>query len=335
MNKITLIALFAIISTPSSAKTKVYGELHTSYDRIFEVGSKSRDDFALNNSIVGVKGSNEVKKDVSFIYQISWGVGTSGYDDINNSGFNNRNQVIGFASPSGALIIGRFDTPFKTLGRKADLFWHSQLGQNRNITNARNWDVRADKIIVFQSPVFNGFQASVAYASDIADTSRVTQNAKAISVNGFYKKGKFSVGAAYEQHDFDSLSDYPSADTKALRLSTIYRDGPLKVVGFYQKEDNDFSVTSESDADVFGAGIAYTKGKRTLKAQVYSRDDDSLNKDSNLYAIGVDYKPSRQLAFYAQIAKTTNSKSLGGYSLGDDNTTTDAHGTSIGIKYKF
>lgn len=329
-----------VITTPCTAKTKVYGELHTSYDKIFEVGTQSRDSFALNNSFIGVKGSTELKKDISFIYQLSWGVSTASFDDandnnnsgFNNPGFNNRNQVIGLASPSGAVIVGRFDTPFKTLGRKADLFWHSQLGQNRNITNASNWDVRADKIVILQSPIVKGFQGSVAYALDIADTSRVTQNGAAISVNGFYKKGKFHVGAAYEQHNLDSSSTHQSADTRALRLSLTYRDGPMKLVGFYQKEDNDFSVTIEPDAVVLGAGIAYTKGKRTLKAQFYSRNDDSLSKNSDLIAIGYDYKVSKQLDLYAQLAKITNSINLGAYDLGNAN---DAHGTSIGVRYKF
>jgi len=332
LNKLIIIALLAIIATPTMAKTKVYGELHTSYDKIFTVGAESRDNFALNNSIIGVKGSTEIKKDVSFIYQLSWGVSTNGFDDISNSGFNNRNQVIGLASPSGAVVIGRFDTPFKTVGKKADLFWHSQLGQNRNITNAANWDVRADKIIAFQSPKINGFQGSVAYASDIADTSRLTQNASAISLSGSYKKGRFLFAAAYEQHDLENSS----ANTDALRLSSTYKDGPLKVVGFYQKEDNDFAITAEPDATVFGVGLAYKKAKGTLKAQFYNRDVDSTSRKFNLIAIGYDYKLFRQLDIYAQAAKITNAAGLAGYNLGSATlTVADTHGVSIGVRYKF
>lgn len=341
LNKIITAALLATITTPTMAKTKVYGELHASYDKIFTVGAESRDSFSLNNSIIGVKGSTEIKKDVSFIYQFSWGVSSNGFDDFNfggknNSGFSNLNQVIGVASPSGAVIVGRFDTPFKTLGRKADLFWHSQLGQNRNITNASDWDLRADKIIAFQSSIIKGFQGSIAYASDITDTSRATQNGSAISLNGFYRKGKLLLGAAYEQHDLDSLSSNNAADTNALRFSGVYKDGPLKMVGFYQNEDNDFAVTAKPDATLFGVGIAYKKGKRTLKAQLYNRDIDATSKDSTLIAIGYDYKVTKFLDMYAQAAKITNSASLGGYDLGDSTSIiADTHGISLGIKYKF
>lgn len=341
LNKIITVALLISIATPSMAKTKVYGELHASYDKIFTVGAESRDNFASNNSVFGLKGSTEIKKNISFIYQLSWGLNSNGFDDlrsdgINNSGFNNRSQVIGLASPSGALIVGRFDTPFKTLGRRADLFWHTQLGQNRNITNASNWDVRADKIVVLQSPKINGFQGSFAYASDIADTSRLTQNGSAISLNGFYKKGKFLLGAAYEQHDLENSLINGSANTDALRLSVLYKKGPMKLVGFYQKEDNDFAVTAEADAIVLGIGIAYKKDKRTLKVQFYNRDIDSTNEDSNLIAIGYDYKVTKFLDMYAQAAKITNSTSLGGYDLGNATTTlADTHGISLGVRYKF
>ena len=343
MNKIIITALLTVIATPSMAKIKVYGELHASYDKIFTVGAESRDNFALKNYMIGVKGSTEIKKDVSFIYQFSWGLssngsGNSDFEDENNSGFNNRNQVIGVASPSGAVVIGRFDTPFKTLGRKADLFWHSQLGQNRNITNAQDWDVRADKIIAFQSPKINGFKGSVAYASDISDTSRVTQNASAVSLNGFYNKGKFLLGAAFEQHDLKRSSINPSANTNAVRLSGVYKDGPLKLVGFYQKEDNDFSVTTEPDADVFGVGVAYKKGKGILKAQTYHRDVGSASKNSDFIAIGYDYKLSKQLDIYAQAAKITNTSSLNGSGLGSAIATValaDTHGVSFGVRYKF
>lgn len=341
MNKIIIIALLGVISAPCMAKTKVYGELHGSYDNISSIGTEPRDNFATNNSIFGVKGSTEIKKDLSFIYQFAWGVSSSGFDDFSvdddNFGINNRNQVIGLASPIGALIVGRFDTPFKTLGKKADLFWHSQLGQNRNVTNAPDWDLRADKIIILQSPKKNGFQGSIAYASDISDTSRLTQNGSAISLNGFYKKGSFLLGAAYEQHDLDGSSTISSANTDALRLSAIYKSGAFKTVGFYQKEDNDFAATAVSDATVLGIGIAHKKGKRTLKAQFYTRDVDSTGNSSNLIAIGYDYKLLKELDMYIQAANITNAASLGGYDIGAGTTTetSDAHGVSFGVRYKF
>lgn len=327
MNKVLIIALITIVSNSAFAKTKVFGELHASYSNKFPVGIDVDDTFTLHNSVVGVKGSHEIRKDVSFIYQFAWGVSDDGFDGYNDQGINNRNQVIGLASPKGAVIIGRFDTPFKTVGRKADLFWHSQLGQNRNITNASTWDLRADKVIVLQSPKKNGLQSSIAYASDISDTSRLTENASAASVNTFYKKGKFRFGAAYEHHN---LKDN-SSNRDALRLSAVYKTGPLKLVGFYQKEDNAQNFTFKADADVLGVGIAYRRGKGTWKAQLYNRNIDSTSKDPRLLAVGYDYKVTKKLDFYAQAAEITKGAVL---SQSEYSTSKD-RGIAVGVRYKF
>lgn len=325
------------------AKTKFFGEANVSIDKIFGVGSGSINDLNFNNVVAGFKGSKEIKKDVSFIYQFVWGFDHNGFESLSSSSsegfdsqdldFSNRNQVIGLASPSGAVIIGRFDTPFKKIGEKVDLFWHSQLGQNRNITNARTWDLRADKMIVLQSPKKKGFQASVAYAPDIADTSRITDNASALSMNGFYAKGKYVFGVGYEKQELDVLS----GSKQALRLSTTYKDGPLKLVGLFQKEDNNFDVTLEPDAVVLGLGASYRKGKGKIKAQVYSRDFDSENRNRQLIALGYDYRASKQLTVYTQAARVTNIDSIGGIKL--DNTSKggldDVDGVSVGLRYKF
>lgn len=330
MKNILITVILMVIVTPCMAKTKVYGELDASYDNVFVVGTDYTNELKLNNFALGFKGATEIKKDISFIYQFSWGVGSEGIDDAEGSSINNRNQVIGIASQKGAFILGRFDTPFKTLGKKADLFWHSQLGQNRNVTNGSNWDVLADKIIIFQSPRKNGFQGSAAYASDISDTSRLTANASAISLNGFYEKNKFLFGAAYEHHNLDNSS----ATTDALRLSAIYKNGPLKMVGFLQQESNDYDKTSEPDATVLGVGLSYKKSKGTYKVQVYSRDADFVST-SNLLAIGYDYKFSKELDIYTQAAIVTNQMYLNGYDVTDAISGDDSEGLSIGVRYKF
>lgn len=327
MHKSFIIASLLIVSNPTLAKTKVYGEFHASYKNLFPVGVNTKDKLVLNNSFLGVKGSHEIRTDVSFIYQFAWGINSDNFSGNQDHSINNLNQVIGVASPVGAIILGRFDTPFKTVGRKTDLFWHSQLGQNRNITNGNTWDVRADKLIAFQSPRKNGFQSSVAYASDISDTTRQTANASAISLNSFYTKGKFKFGAAYERHDLKKTS----GNRQAFRFNGTYKNGPLKLVGFYQNEDNATVVTATPDATVFGVGAAYRIGSGTLKLQYYKRDNDATSKDPTLLAVGYDYKVSKQLDMYTQVARINQDAVLSDH---DYMTDTD-RGISLGLRYKF
>ena len=315
----------------------MFGELTASYDNVFPVGLGSVDKVSLSHSFFGVKGVNEISNKVSLIYQLTWGVHSNGLDTEKVTGFENKNQVIGLASRTGAVILGRYDTPFKVLGKKSDLFWHSQLGQNRNVTNAKDWDLRADKIIVVQTPTKKGFQGSFAYSPDISDTSRITQNGSAISLNGFYKKGKFQYGAAFESHDLKPSATQTAAETNALRLNVVYKDGPLKVVGFYQQENNDVDQTAIVDASVIGVGVAYKKDKGVLKAQLYSRDNENSVADSHLFALGYDYKYDKNFDFFAQAVKITNTTGIGGNSFMENSTSVsrDAHGLSLGVRYKF
>ncbi len=328
--------MIAVASVPAVAATKLYGELHTSYDE-FDVdggNTNSKDGFALNSTVIGVKGSSELNSDYSAIYKMEWGVDTS----INSvapigskkSAISNRNQVIGFAGSFGAIIIGRYDTPLKTVGRKADLFWHSQLGQNRNMTNPAAWDLRADKIIAYQTPKINGFQGLVSYATDIAGSS----DNSAISLNGFYKFGPIQLGAAYEQQDLGDLN----TKRDAIRLMSAYKEGPLKLVAFFQNEDNAFTATGDPDATVYGIGASYKKGAGTFKGQYYSRDIDATSDDPDLIALGYDYKLIKSTDVYVQYASVSKGQKLGGSGHGASSFSTtggDTDGLSVGIRHKF
>jgi len=319
--------------------TKLYGELHASFDKLDAdaTTTSSVDTIALNSSLLGIKGVSHLKDDLNLIYQFELGFQSDrnsdfpfGSQDSKTNVIQNRNQIIGLAGKFGAVIIGRYDTPFKTLGRKADLFWHNQLGQNRNLTNPAQWDLRADRVVVYQSPKISGFQGTVAYSSDIGDSAA----SSAISLNGFYKLGDFTLGAAYERQDLDNVN----AESNALRLMTKYHKGPLTLVGFYQNENNETQATGVADATVYGVGAAYRMGKGKIKGQYYSRDVSDSSNDPDLLAVGYDYRIAKKNDIYAQIARVSEGHRLGGADHGAairSPSLGDAEGFSIGVRYKF
>ncbi|MEB8434075.1 porin [Cocleimonas sp. KMM 6892] len=329
-----------IASTPVMGATKIYGELHASFDKLDADSSavSNADTLSLNSSVLGVKGLQNVNKNLNFIYNFEVGFQSDrgvestaeGLVNSNKDLIENRNQVIGLAGKFGAVIVGRYDTPFKTLGAKADLFWHSQLGQNRNLTNPSQWDLRADRIVVYQTPRLDGFQGTVAYSSDIGDAA----DSSAFSANGIYKIGDFRVGAAYERQDLDNVN----AEPNAIRLMTRYQKGPLTVVGFYQNENNETEETGIADATVFGVGASYRIGKGKIKGQYYSRDVSGTSNDPDLIAIGYDYRIAKKTDVYAQFARVTEGYRLGGADHGAgvySTTSGDADGVSLGVRYKF
>ena len=348
MRKLLAIAIAAsvcapiIVCAPAMGATKLYGELHASFDKLDadSTTTSNADTIALNSSLLGIKGVSHLKNDLNFIYQFELGFQSDRNSDLlpssesseagENNAIQNRNQIVGLAGKFGAVIIGRYDTPFKTLGRKADLFWHNQLGQNRNLTNPTQWDLRADRILVYQTPKLSGFQGTVAYSSDIGDSA----DSSAVSLNGFYKLGHFRLGAAYERQDLDKVNAEPSA----LRLMTKYQKGPLALVGFYQNENNETQETGLADATVFGVGAAYRMGKGKIKGQYYSRDVNGTSNDPDLFTIGYDYRLAKTTEVYAQFARVSEGYRLGGADHGSAISSPsmgNAEGLSFGVRYKF
>jgi len=74
-----------------------------------------------------------------------------------------------------------------------------------------------------------------------------------------------------------------------------------------------------------------------LKAQLYSRDNENSVADSHLFALGYDYKYDKNFDFFAQAVKITNTTGIGGNSFMENSTSVsrDAHGLSLGVRYKF
>lgn len=190
------------------AETTLYGRLHVSYDVLDADGTDGLNSVASNSSQIGVKGSADLSNGLKVIYQAEWGMDTGGAggdaSDVFGTKklvFSNRNQVVGLAGGFGAVLVGRHDTPLKTVGRKADLFWSEQIGQNYNVTNPGNWDLRPNNVVAYQTPKMGGFQGLGAYVTDIAGSDDNT----AISVNGIYSAGPLMLGAGYEKHNLDNL----------------------------------------------------------------------------------------------------------------------------------
>jgi len=78
-----------------------------------------------------------------------------------------RNRYVGLKSDTyGTGVVGRHDTPMKVIGRKVDMFWSTQLGNNRNITTINGHDLRADNVIGYISPNFGPVHAFLAYVTD-------------------------------------------------------------------------------------------------------------------------------------------------------------------------
>ncbi|MBN2873297.1 MAG: porin [Halothiobacillaceae bacterium] len=310
---IIAMAVAAAVAAPAAAMadTTLYGKIHASYD-VWGGDTVDNSDYSLasNSSRIGIKGKEAISDNLSLIYQWENGLDWGGKMDSGLGG-ETRNTFVGFTGGWGTAIAGRHDTPFKSLGRKYDLFGDT-IGDTRAIirgvgasSDTAGFDERLDNVVAYATPNLGGFHAMGAYVSnwsgdDASGATRINNEYDAFSVTAGYEIGGFMIDAGYEIHNTDGTAGAGTTDDEsAYRVGAGYKIGGFKLVGLYQSI-SDLGFSDGTDVDMYGAGAAYSFGKSTIKGQYYAADDvDGMDdSDGELWAVGYDYKMSKQTSAY-------------------------------------
>ncbi|WP_372591531.1 porin [Guyparkeria sp.] len=312
---IIAMAVAAAVAAPAAvmADTTLYGKIHTSID-VWGGDNVDNSDysFASNSSRIGIKGKEDISDNLALIYQwengLDWG-GKAG----SGLGGETRNTFVGFTGNWGTVIGGRHDTPFKSLGRKYDLFGDT-IGDSRAIIRGTSaspttagFDERLDNVLAYATPDLGGFSAMGAYVTnwsgdDASAPTDINNEYDAYSLTAGYEIAGFMIDGGYEQHNIDDPNVAGiSSEESAYRVGLGYKLGGFKVVGLYQ-QITDLGFQDDNDVEMWGVGGAYGFGKSTVKAQYYVADDtDNAVEDNGaeLWAVGYDYKMSKQTSLYA------------------------------------
>ncbi|WP_407275942.1 porin [Halothiobacillus sp. DCM-1] len=352
--------------------------------------SGTQSGFSSNSSRIGIKGSEKINDSLSIIYQYETSIDAGQNSSFSGAIGGQRNTFVGATGFWGTVITGRHDTPFKMMGRDYDLFGdtigdsrniisgpsvaatgtqttyavNSKTGAIVGTTtpvygnNDTNWDLRPSQVIAYVTPDLMGFKAIVAYVNSWSSSAGVTgpaapynTNNNAWSLSAHYGIAGFGLDAAYEQHKMQSASTAGNDSQSAYRIGANYSIAGFKILGLYQDIKN--VAFSNNDVKAYGVGAAYTfLGANTIKAQYYKADDisNTSNTGGDLWAVGYDYKLSKQTNVYAMYAQTSNSSNAmytimnGGhdykYPTGTVGTTGSFAGgkssaVSLGIEHKF
>jgi len=324
------LAVAAAVAAPAAmADTTLYGLAHMSIDFV-DNGSDNATNVASNSSRLGVKGSEKLGNGLTAVYQYEVTVGLDGESKSDSLFDGARNSFVGLSGSFGTALVGIHDTPYKLMGRNYDLFG-DQVGDSRNLTSDKFGDLRPQNVIAYATPKMGGFSALLAYvtAEEFGNT-----NYDAYSMNAEYKAKMFDVAGAYEVHK--TAGD----DLSAYRLGAGVNFGGLRVNALYQNAD----YSDAAERAVYGLGAGYTFGKNVVKGQVFMADEVENSNDSGatMFAIGYDYKASKQTTLYAAYASTDNDAvalfGMNGGGHGDKTTITagqDGSVFSVGVKHKF
>ncbi|MBW8306381.1 MAG: porin [Thiobacillus sp.] len=327
MKKILAAAIVSAFAAPAFAATAnvdVYGKLHASvsmFDETVDAGAGAdgifgtADDqlgtndlqFSSNASRIGFKGAEDLGGGLKAIWQIESGVNL----DEGGDSFAGRNSFIGLSGGFGTALIGTHDTPLKLVGRAVDLFGDT-MADSRNVLGGGS-DLRAKNVAVYMTPNMGGFGIAAAYSTDpknqgsqiapvvaAGDTGDRADNG-AYNVNATYKNGPLFLGLGYGDGDYHENNGLGAH----MRGAAGFDMGAFKLVGQYDRLEDDTPAVGNGDYDAWMVGAAFTMGNIVLKANYMEGEYDNANApEPTQWTAGVDYNLSKRSSVYALYAKS-------------------------------
>ncbi len=355
----TLAPLAAMAQT--SNPVTLYGRAFATFEIVKADGGNlaplgTRNRVTDQSSFLGVRGTEDLGGGLKAFFQLETGFRL----DSNNSTFANRNSGVGLQGDFGSVLLGRWDTPFKTATIAIDTFGDLTVGGITAVTNDRgNFDRREQNVVQYWSPNLSGFQARASYATNEGKTATV--NPSSLSFSATYTQGPFYAGYAVERHR-DQWKAYqdaagnspavPGAREKGQAIFGSFTIGPVKLgamTQFYLKENplnGNAGRKNGSTAQMYNA--TYTLGKNQFIFQHQRAKDGTFltvgtaarPADAKSYqnVFAYQYNFSRRtfaLAQYTEVKNNTNGRAdIAGDRLGVG-PDQDPKGFSFGIRHLF
>lgn len=309
----------------------------TTYRHIGATGVTTElDTFALEStgSRLGIQGDYDANANVQIFYRLEYGIDVDNGTNSNGRELSQRNIFGGLRGEWGSVLVGKNDTPLKTLQTNTvlrsdiDRFNDAPLGDIGTYLVGEN---RPDNVIQYTSPILlGGLEVNIAAIQaeetgvPVSATNQQDDNnfASGKSVSVTYGKAKWFVGAAYDSN---------VATTDALRALAEVSLGDVKLAAIYQ------TAEAHDDVDVLGGFSTFvgTTGT-TLGAQnglnpLSEWDGASGNafKEQDGYVLNAQWKISGPWLAKIQYASSTTTPVNAAY---DD---VELEGFVAGLDYNF
>ena len=171
--------------------------------------------------------------------------------------FGTRDSFIGMESPWGTIKAGKADTPYKRATARFDPF-SGTLGDYNSIMGNTGGDLRAEfdwrapHAVWYETPVWNGFQATIM-ASPGQNTARDNSNFALGDFNcpGTAARGSgsgFPLTSAPEGCNDGSYGNLYS-------VSLVYNQGPFTAIGAYELHESTNRVGDEAVTPLNNGGV--------------------------------------------------------------------------------
>jgi predicted porin len=322
--KYVLLLVAAVFALPALAETcklpvEIYGVVHVSTD-LQNNGDQSEVYVSSNTTRLGIKGSlptnNELftviwqwESQVDFNNNVVDLGGGNEYESREDATWAGRNSFAGVKGEWGKLIWGRYDTPFKTLGRQVE-FFPERIGDARNATRLGSWDERPTNMLMYWTPLLS--ECVTVAAQYVPDQG--LDGGQAFSASALYDKDGIKAGAAMEIHG--SALEGGAESATGIRAMARYQGEGYAVGGMLQTISNFRGVDGVS-AMTYGLGGSYlVKPEWEVKAQYYAVDPNTDVDDNGgtMLTAGVDYILGDNTRLYLNYATMMNQDATASFS---------------------
>jgi len=309
MNKklIALAVAAASVAPAAMAQTAnpvtLYGRVYVMFESVAAKGGASpvarRNRVSDQSSLLGVRGTEDLGGGLKAFFQLE----TAFRPDSNNTTFAARNSGVGLQGGFGSILMGRWDSPYKSATIAVDPFGDLTISGITGINNDQgNHDRRVQNVVQYWSPNFAGFAARVSYGANEGKTASLNPDEIAASLT--YGKGPIYAFLTYEK-----LEDQAAGlnEQEAMSAGGAFTIGPVKLGALYAT----YQKSGRTDKDSWMANAVYTAGKHQFIYQYQMAEDGGLNgatvqPEASSHSVGYQYNFSKRTFFLAQYTKVDN-----------------------------
>jgi len=342
MNKklIALAVAGACVAPAAMAQTAnpvtLYGRVYATFESVEAKGGASpvvrRERVSDQSSLLGVRGKEDLGGGLNAFFQLETGF----KPDQNDTTFAARNSGVGLEGAWGSIMMGRWDSPFKTTTIAIDPFGDLTLSGLTGVMNDQtNFDRREQNVVQYWSPSFAGIAIRLMGTANEGRTA--TTNPRDYGASVTYTRGPLYLVYAYEEHK-DPSATVTKEDGNA--LGGTFKFGPVKLGALYEEFKKGGGRSKEKS---WMGNVVWSIGKNDLIYQYMKSKDGAVNTaatqpDCDSNSIGWQYNFTKRTFILAQYTKVDNndaaSCNFGANRLAIANGQ-DPQGVSFGIRHVF
>lgn len=222
--KLLVLAVAAAVSAPAVAladdsTVTLYGTLFVDFENVKASGGPSgvaevpsRNRVSSNSSNIGVRGVEPLGGGLNAWFQVENSVRPDASQATDT--WASRNSAVGLNGGFGSVLLGQWDTPYKSSTSRLDPFGNTSIAAysgilagdstatGANVANRSSFDRRQSNSVQYWTPNLSGFSARLGYGANEEKTNVApAANPKLYSLSASYENGPIYVTGAYEKHD--------------------------------------------------------------------------------------------------------------------------------------